>query len=68
MKPELLVTIERKDKMKLNFTKIIKWYGLPMGIIIGNFTADYSLQIYCACVLAGYLIGSFLYITDDKES
>ena len=53
--------------MKLNLKKIIKWYGLPLGVIVGNFTADYSLQIYCACVLLWYLIGSFLYITDDNE-
>lgn len=54
--------------MKLNIKKIVKWYGLPIGIIIGNFTADYSLQIYCASVLVGYLICSFLYITDDMEN
>ena len=53
--------------MRVNYKKVFKWYGLPIGIIIGNFTADYSLQIYCVCVLIGYLIGSFLYITDDKE-
>ena len=53
--------------MRVNYKKVVKWYGLPIGIIIGNFTADYSLQIYCSCVLLGYLIGSFLYITDDKE-
>ena len=53
--------------MKVNLKRVIKWYGLPIGVILGNITSDYSLQIYCACALLGYLIGSFLYITDDKE-
>ena len=46
--------------------KILKWYGLPLGIVIGNLTSDYSFQIFVACALVGYLVGSFLYITDDK--
>lgn len=46
--------------------KILKWYGLPLGIVIGNLTSDYSFQIFVACSLLGYLVGSFLYITDDK--
>lgn len=48
------------------FKKILKWYGLPLGIIIGNLTSDYSFQIYVACAVIGYLVASFLYITDDK--
>lgn len=47
--------------------KILKWYGLPIGIILGNITSDYSFQIFGACVLLGYLVGSFIYITDDKD-
>ena len=47
--------------------KILKWYGLPMGIILGNITSDYSFQIFGSCVLLGYLVGSFIYITDDKD-
>lgn len=47
--------------------KILKWYGLPLGIIVGNITSDYSLQLFGACVLLGYLVGSFIYITDDKD-
>lgn len=46
--------------------KILKWYGLPLGIIIGNLTSDYSFQIYVACAVMGYLVASFLYITDEK--
>ena len=46
--------------------KILKWYGLPIGIILGNLTSDYSFQIFVACSLLGYLVGSFLYITDEK--
>lgn len=48
------------------FKKILKWYGLPLGIVIGNLTSDYSFQIYVACAVIGYLVASFLYITDDK--
>lgn len=47
--------------------KILKWYGLPIGLILGNLTSDYSFQIFGAFVLLGYLAGSFIYITDDKD-
>ena len=47
--------------------KILKWYGLPIGLILGNLTADNSLQIIGIWVLLGYLVGSFIYITDDKD-
>jgi len=47
--------------------KILKWYGLPIGLILGNLTSDYSFQIFGICVLLGYLVGSFIYITDDKD-
>ena len=47
--------------------KLLKWYGLPLGIILGNITSDYSFQIFGACVLLGYLVGSFIYITDDID-
>lgn len=46
--------------------KILKWYGLPIGMIIGNLSSDYSFQIYVACAVIGYLVASFLYITDEK--
>lgn len=49
------------------FKKLLKWYGLPIGMIIGNLSSDYSFQIFGVCVLLGYLAGSFIYITDDKD-
>lgn len=58
---------EVKKNMVKMIKKILKWYGLPIGLILGNLTSDYSFQIFGACVLLGYLVGSFIYITDDKD-
>lgn len=49
------------------FKKLLKWYGLPIGLILGNITSDYSFQIFGVCTLLGYLVCSFIYITDDKD-
>lgn len=57
----------RRYKTMGTIKKILKWYGLPIGLILGNLTSDYSFQIFGACVLLGYLVGSFIYITDDKD-
>ena len=47
--------------------KLLKWYGLPIGLILGNISSDYSFQIFGVCTLLGYLVCSFIYITDDKD-
>lgn len=59
--------LRRYKTMGKTIKKILKWYGLPIGLILGNLTSDYSFQIFGICVLLGYLAGSFIYITDDKD-